>query len=181
MNKKIFALAILGMFLLAGVTTISVAEKTETNMNNNTKNLDPVPHLYVANNPVLDFYFIKPGSEISTVLYPGNDGDEYSWLKWEITEWPEWGTWKFEPSKKGECPGGYYDTVYLTITVPNQPEATFSGDVVFVNTEDLSNSVTITFIVKTIKTRQLVNPMIQQFFENLFEKFPLLENLFNFL
>ena len=176
MKKKIIIIAILGMFLLAGNTAISIAETTETTTSLNIKSSDPKPHLkvWLPHEPKWTIY--KPVCNLSCDIVIENDGDEDSLLKWEITSWPEWGEWLFMPSTNGELQGGFVTWVIISISPPDQV-GIYPGEIEIVNTEDPSNNVTISVELTIMKSRSkyLMNPFIQQFIEKLFERFPKLE------
>jgi hypothetical protein len=79
-----------------------------------------------------------------------NIGEDSSNLDWEITEWPSWGEWSFTPSNGNNLkPEDGPITVTINITVPNQENQLFTGEVKIENLENSSDYSTIPVSLKT--------------------------------
>ncbi len=96
---------------------------------------DPIPDLYTIGS--LSWTDVKPGSTVTDDFRVKNVGDPGSLLDWEITEWPDWGTWTFTPSSGEDLtPEDDYITVEVEVVAPDENEENFTGEVKVVNLED---------------------------------------------
>ncbi|MCD6512352.1 MAG: hypothetical protein J7K61_01955 [Thermoplasmata archaeon] len=93
---------------------------------------------------------VRPGSKTRTSFIIKNDGSSMSLLRWKIEEWPSWGKWSFEPSSmddlKAESNG---IAVNITITVPEDANSTFSGEIKVINLDNANDVATIPVKVTT--------------------------------
>jgi len=107
-----------------------------------------VPDLEVEG--TLTWYDVEPGDTVTKDIYVKNVGDPGSELDWEITDWPTWGTWSFNPSSGQNLkPEDGPVTIQVTVVAPNQPEQTFTGVVMIVNLEDSGDHCIINVILET--------------------------------
>jgi C1A family cysteine protease len=101
-------------------------------------NVTNTPDLFC--NGSLQWMNITPGSMVTKTFTVENKGDPYSWLDWEITNYPEWGTWTFTPSSGTRLtPENGPVTVTVTVTVPVNGATDFNGNVTIINTPNSSN------------------------------------------
>jgi outer membrane protein assembly factor BamB len=109
---------------------------------------------------------VPPGGTVTGSFIVENIGEPYSKLDWEISEWPEWGTWTFAPvSGTDLTPEQGPFTVNVSVIAPSQQNKKFTGDVKIVNVENSSDfciiSVTLTTPVNTQSTHS-VNVHVRQ-------------------
>ncbi|EMR74933.1 hypothetical protein MBGDF03_01118 [Thermoplasmatales archaeon SCGC AB-540-F20] len=96
---------------------------------------DPIPDLYTIGS--LSWIDVKAGSTVTDDFRVKNVGDPGSMLDWEVTEWPDWGTWTFTPSSGEDLtPEDDYITVEVEVVAPDENEENFTGEVKVVNLED---------------------------------------------
>ena len=73
---------------------------------------------------------VDPGEIVTGNFTVENVGGEYSLLDWEVSEWPDWGTWTFTPSEGNNLrPDEGPITVEVSITAPNQYNQEFDGEI----------------------------------------------------
>jgi len=118
---------------------------------------------------------IKPGATTTGSFIVENIGDAGSLLDWEISGYPEWGTWTFNP------PNGYNlkpedgpVIVEVTVVAPNEKNKKFTGEITIVNKENNADNETIIISLSTPRSK-IVN---FHFLEQLFNRFPLIEQIF---
>jgi len=109
----------------------------------------PTPNLDCSGS--LSWTDVIPGSTVTGNFLVSNIGDSGSELNWEITDWPSWGTWTFNPSSgTGLKPEDGSVTVQVTVVAPNQYGETFTGQVKIVNQEDSSDYCYISASLSTL-------------------------------
>ena len=117
---------------------------------------------------------VPPGTTVNGNFTVENIGDPNSRLDWEITEWPDWGTWTFIPSSGEDLkPEDESVAVQVTVVAPNQPNQQFSGEVKIVNKEDGSDSHIIQVSLATPMSFNAVTSQVLKFLE-LVQRFPFL-------
>jgi hypothetical protein len=92
---------------------------------------------------------IKPGATVQGDFTLANIGDPLSFLNWEITSYPSWGTWGFTPSSGSSLPSGDSVTVHVTVVAPSEKNAQFQGDIKIVNSENTDDYCIIHVALKT--------------------------------
>jgi len=87
---------------------------------------------------------IHPKATITGSFTVENIGKAYSNLSWEITEWPEWGTWTFT-QQNGEnlTPEEGPMTINVSVVAPNKRNTEFTGQITIINTRNSSDFETI--------------------------------------
>ncbi|MDH7517543.1 MAG: lectin like domain-containing protein [Candidatus Thermoplasmatota archaeon] len=92
---------------------------------------------------------IKPGATVTGNFTVENIGEPLSELDWEITEWPNWGTWTFTPISGNDLTleDGPF-TVQVRVVAPYE-KSEFIGTVKIVNKHDPSDFEEITVYMKT--------------------------------
>jgi hypothetical protein len=121
-----------------------------------------------------------PGKQVLGSFTIENIGDPQSELDWEITQWPEWGTWSFTPkSGNGLTPEEGEITVDVSVVAPNQPSSGFTGKVKVENKEDPSDFAYIDVTLSTPRTRLTFFSFIQQILEKYPNAFPMFRYLLN--
>ena len=128
-------------------------------------------------NGTINLADVKPDSKVTTTFTIQNVGEPLSNLDWEISEYPNWGTWTFMPSD-GEnlktMTGAI--TVEVTLTVPDEENQNFSGEIKVVNKEDRNDFCIIPVSLSTSKN--LMNVPVLQFLRYFIHQFPILEKIF---
>jgi hypothetical protein len=86
-----------------------------------------------------------------------------SYLDWEITSWPDWGSnWEFEPESGSNLPSGDSITVDVYVDVPSQ-SGTFTGEIKVWNVEDHSDFGLVPVQLKATYDLQVFQSRIAQF------------------
>ena len=120
------------------------------------------------------FEGIKPGATITTDFIIKNIGDPGSELDWEVTEYPEWGQWSFDPMSGFDLtPEDGEFTVNVTIVAPEEKNQKFVGTIKIVNKENPADYGTIDIVLKTPRPRFLQFRIL----EILLQRFPLFEKI----
>jgi len=120
---------------------------------------------------------VVPGSTVINFIYVENIGEPGSLLDWEIDEYPDWGDWTLTPSSGDDLLPNNPVTIGVTVIAPDEPEETFTGEVVLVNSEDPDDTCIIDVSLATPVNQQVINPLLQM----LLERFPLLQRLLSAL
>ena len=109
-----------------------------------------------------------PGGTATASFTIKNIGDENSLLNWEISSYPEWGNWIFDPMEGTDLePKDGTITVTVTIEVPNEKNADFSGEIVVVNKDNESDTETISVSLSTPKNKDIQRDLLNWFLINL--------------
>jgi len=99
---------------------------------------------------VLNWVDVSPDSTVTGSFNIKNNGSAGSLLDWEVSSWPDWGTWTFTPdSGENLKPEDGELTINVDVTVPNEKNTHFSGYVKVVNTENSSDYILIHISLKT--------------------------------
>ena len=112
----------------------------------------PKPELDASGS--LSWSDVEPGTVVKGSFEIDNIGESGSLLDWEVTEWPEWGTWIFEP-EDGEdltTESGPV-TINVTVIAPDKPKENFLGHVTIVNTNNISDFDIIDVSLTTPKNK----------------------------
>jgi hypothetical protein len=131
-------------------------------------------------NGSLTWTAVKPWSTISGSFTVENIGAALSNLSWEITDWPDWGTWTFDPTQGTNLtPEDEPVTVIVNLKAPLKRNTQFSGEITLVNSNNNSDYDTIPV---SLATPHYFHPtvfnIISLFFKRFPELFPLLQFLF---
>jgi len=109
---------------------------------------------------------VEPGSTVTESFTVKNVGDPGSELDWEISNYPSWGIWTFDPSSGDNLkPEQGPVTVDVTIVAPNQQNQGFGGEIKIINKEDPTDFEIITVSLTTPYNNQ---QMSSQSWVNLF-------------
>ncbi|UCF11962.1 MAG: exo-alpha-sialidase [Thermoplasmatales archaeon] len=130
---------------------------------------------------------VKPGATVTDSFNVSNIGDPGSELDWDITEWPDWGSWTFNPSGGTALkPEDGPVTVQVTVVAPQgvprvllQPkDTTYTGTVKVVNLDDPSDFCIIDVSLTTPKNKAFnINMLFLRFLEQHPNIFPILRQL----
>jgi len=128
-------------------------------------------------NGVLSWTDIKSGDVVTGSFTVENIGDPASELDWEIESYPDWGTWTFTPLNGDDLtPEDGAITVEVSVVAPDNKNKEFIGGVKIVNKEASGDCYYIQVSLATPRIKN-TDPLLFQFLERLFQRFPLLECL----
>jgi len=124
---------------------------------------------------------VTGGTQVAGSFTVENIGDANSLLDWEISDYPDWGNWTFDPLNGNDLkPEDGSITVDVSVVAPSEKDKEFVGQVKIVNKEDTNDFEIITVSLITPRNKLLSF----QFFEQLLNRFPfmnqILEKIFNF-
>jgi hypothetical protein len=112
----------------------------------------------------------KPGATITGSFTVENIGAALSNLSWEITDWPDWGTWTFTPSEGNHLtPEDGPITINVSVIAPKKRNSEFTGQITIVNSENSSDYDTISV---SLATPYQVHLTIVEILHALMERFP---------
>jgi len=117
---------------------------------------------------------IKAGSKFIDEFNITNCGDFGTFLNWVIDDWPDWGTWSFEPSMGRNVPVGTWINIKVSVYVPNKCNARFSGNIIVKNTQNQNDYCEVPVVIYTPINKLTINS--QFFIKNLIYHF---KNYFN--
>jgi len=121
---------------------------------------------------------VKALSIAKTSISIENIGEPSSSLDWEVTEWPDWGTWTFKPKRGNNLkPENGEFTIDISILTPTSKDTEFVGEIKIVNSEYPNDYEMVEVTLKTSKTR-FYPGIINNLFERLSDRFPIIEALF---
>ncbi len=121
---------------------------------------------------------VKAGEEVTGSFTVENIGDPGSLLDWEVSEWPDWGNWTFNPESGTGLEEGDTVTIDVEVVAPDEPETEFTGEVKIVNSEDPSDYCIIPVSLVTPVNQQVdIHPLFQRILERFPNAFPILRHL----
>jgi len=101
---------------------------------------------------------VTPGETLTGSFTVENIGDSSSKLDWEITEWPEWGTWTFTPESGEDLkPEDGQIIVNIELIAPNQPNQQYDGTIKVENLENPGDFHVFEFVLLTPKAKNINN------------------------
>lgn len=123
---------------------------------------------------------VKPGSVVTGTFSVRNDGDPGSKLNWEITDYPDWGTWSFTPSNGSNlAPSDGPISINVTVEAPPEKQKDFTGNVTVQNTDEATDFCNIQISLSTPK-KKIYDFLFDNFIERFYTKFPFLLQLFSY-
>jgi len=121
---------------------------------------------------------VYPDSTVDGIITVENIGDTGSELDWTIIEYPDWGSWTFNPSGGEDLtPEDGLKKIDVTVEVPNEKCKTFTGEVKIVNTHDTADECTLSVSIKTKGCGRQKSILFHSFPDWLMQRFPLLARL----
>jgi hypothetical protein len=128
-------------------------------------------------NGVLSWIDIKSGDVVTGSFTVENVGELASELDWEIESHPDWGTWAFTPLNGDDLtPEDGAVTVQVSVVAPDKKNKEFNGGIKIVNREASGDQCYIQVSLATPRIKNTA-PLLFQFLDRLFQRFPLLEYL----
>lgn len=114
---------------------------------NSTPPQSPQPDLQCSGS--LSWDHITPGATVQGSFTVLNSGDSGSLLNWEVISYPSWGVWTFTPSSGLNLPSSDSVTVQVKVIVPIEENTQFQGNVTIINSNNTTDSCTISVTLKT--------------------------------
>jgi len=116
---------------------------------------------------------VEIGATVTGTITVENIGAAGSELSWEIESYPtDWGTWTFsEESGTGLTPEMGPITIDVTVVAPEETETTFTGKVIFVNTDNPDDTCEVQVSLTTPLSHSL------PFFNFIAERFPIIAKI----
>ena len=159
MNKKIIGILVCTLLILTAIPAVGIMNIKTDNAatEHESASPDPIPDLECSGD--IELYNVKPGIVIHSQFFVANKGEEGSLLDWEIVEWPDWGTWTFDPEKDYDLPDGNSIAVGVTIVVPDDAiNELLEGEVKVVNMDNPDDYDTINIKIHTARVHSSSYP-----------------------
>jgi C1A family cysteine protease len=111
---------------------------------------------------------VKPGKTVTDNFTIENVGESFSKLNWEITDWPTWGVWSFNPEEgEGLVPEAEPFSVEISLIAPEEQEKEFTGSIKIVNKQDDSDYCEVQVTLTTDKSIKIKTSLI-----NIIQNYP---------
>jgi hypothetical protein len=122
---------------------------------------------------------ITPGATISDSFTVENAGTPGSLLHWEITGYPDWGTWTFTPSSGTSLtPEQGSITINVSVVAPAKKNREYSGYIKVTNTDNPTDCYIVQITLATpYKPHSFLFDILQALMERFPHAFPLLHFL----
>ena len=117
----------------------------------------------------LDWAEVKPGETVTGSFTIQNLGGPTSLLDWEISEYPEWGTFTFNPDSGTDVAPGDIITVEVEVIAPPEKETDFDGEIIIANSENPDDTCTIDV---SLATPYIQQSLLIQFITRITQRFP---------
>jgi hypothetical protein len=91
----------------------------------------------------LEWSDVKPGEIVEGSFDVSNEGAPDSLLNWEVSSYPEWGSWTFNPSSGSNLAQGETITIDVEVVAPNEQNKEFQGEIKVINTDNPGDSCII--------------------------------------
>jgi C1A family cysteine protease len=114
---------------------------------------------------------VKAGSTVTDDFIIKNIGESLSCLDWQITEYPEWGTWTFSPSTGDDLKPNGQNIVTVSLKTPLERNQKFSGQIKIVNKDNTNDFAIIDISLTTSKNLQLSRTYATEFIQHLLKFF----------
>lgn len=128
---------------------------------------------------------VPTGSIVNSSFMIYNNGDVGSMLQWEVQSVPSWGTnWTLNWTKEFHYSTnfGFVGTttpeeVFIEVKAPDEKNKKFEGEIVLVNSDDSSDTCSISVMLNTPRSRETYNTFVIQLFERFPNLFPILRQI----
>lgn len=123
---------------------------------------------------------VNPGELLTGTFTVENIGDPDSELDWEISEWPEWGTWTFSPDSGNNLkPEDGQKVVNIELVAPNEPNQEFEGTIKVENSDNPGDNHIFEFTLTTPRGKQISDMFIFRILRVFLSQFPIFEQILN--
>jgi hypothetical protein len=113
---------------------------------------------------LLQWNNVGAGTTVTGSFTVENIGTPTSELYWEISEYPEWGTWTFTPDQGDALtPENSPVTIQISVLAPSEKNKEFTGNIKIINVNDTSDFDIMPVSLKTPRSKPV--------FLNIFERF----------
>ena len=112
----------------------------------------------------LDFGSVNTGEIVTGTIIVENIGEPGSMLDWEINEFPDWGTWTFNPNNGDNLkPEDGQVSITVEVITPDEQDTTFTGEVKIVNLNNPDDFCTLAVSLVTPLNQPVDNqPLFQR-------------------
>jgi hypothetical protein len=128
-------------------------------------------------NGVLYWPEVNPGTTVEGSFTIECIGEPGTGIDWEVTSWPDWGVWSFEPMSGVIIAESGPLTINVTVVTPEKKGKHFNGYVKIVDMDNNANSCIIHVSLTTPRNRGIFSFLEQLFLRNP-NSFPLFRLLF---
>jgi len=146
--KKTLVIGIILLFV-----GVSVSSAISIIKNVDVSSFDPKPDLECEGSIIN--HRVKPGYTFDSLFSIWNEGEEGSLLNWEIVSWPDWGSWSFNQLNGSNLEASEMVGIEVTITVPDEGNGNFLGDIRVINTDDSSDYDDVGVHITTTRSNNL--------------------------
>jgi len=137
-----------------------------------------IPDLECEGN--LRFVDVTPGSTNYGSFSIENVGDPGSELFWEITEYPEWGEWTFNPSSgAGLTPEDGAIIINATIVAPEDSNEIFTGNIKISNIINTKDFCIVDVLLTTPKSKHTYQSLLDRLIERFENRFHFVTKILN--
>jgi hypothetical protein len=120
---------------------------------------------------------VAPGDEISGSFTLENGGVYNSSLNWIIDEFPDWGSWTFNPSSGSSLkPKDGVVTVNVSVLAPNLNVRDFNGYIKVTNADNLNDYGIIPISASTFFSRLPLFSLHIYILKSIFDRLPIVGN-----
>ena len=103
----------------------------------------------------LNWNDVHLGEQVTGSFSLCNQGEVGSLLNWEILEFPEWGSWSFEPSfGTNLCPEDGVVLIEVSVIAPDEKQQKFNGSIQIINSDNFSNFCEIPISLTTSRDKE---------------------------
>jgi len=126
----------------------------------------------------LSFGDVNTGETLTGTISVENVGEAGSLLDWEISEYPEWGTWTFTPFNGADLQPGTVITIDVEVVAPDDQDTTFTGEITLENTHNSLDTCIVEVSLATPMNQPYDNhPILQKILDQFPNAFPYLRYL----
>jgi C1A family cysteine protease len=125
----------------------------------------------------LNWEKVKGGSTVEGSFTVKNIGEPLSCLDWEITEYPNWGSWDFSKLTGDNLKPKGENIVEVILDVPDERNQEFHGEIKIVNKHRSSDFVIVDISLTTSISKQISSNNFNIIEDKISNYFPLLEQL----
>ena len=127
-----------------------------------------IPDLYCTGR--INLKNLNPGETVFDSIWVQNIGGSGTLLNWEVSDYPDWGTWTFNPDGGTDLtPEDGLLEVEVKIVAPDEKNKEFAGKITLVNNDDSSDTCNIDVTLTTPVKRDRVFLL---FFDKISDIFP---------
>jgi hypothetical protein len=131
----------------------------------NTEDEEPEPKSDLNVKGNLGWANVNPASMVYGNFSVENIGDSESLLNWEVSSYPDWGEWTFNPPNGNDLtPEQGASKVQISVVVPDEQEQTYTGKIEIINKDNSSDYYVLEFTLSTPKNKA-ISVLLNRFIE----------------